>query len=97
MLCTNIYEGLAKRLAMKIGGENRPEWIMARHWERLAKEVKISPSVLKKQLSNFCYKLPEKVENTYVKFIESYERNKLVEDITTAIKQRTVNTLNQLK
>jgi len=41
--------------------------------------------------------LPEKVENTYVRFIERYERNKLVEDITTAIKQRTVNTLNQLK
>jgi len=97
MLCTNIYEDLAKRLAMKIGGENRTEWIMARHWERLAKEVKISPSVLKNQLSNFCYKLPEKVENTYVKFIERYERNKLVENITTAIKQRTVNTLNQLK
>ena len=96
MLCTNIYEDLAKKLAMKIGGENRPEWIMARHWERLAKEVRISPSVLKKQLSTFCYTLPEKVENTYVKFIERYERNKLVEDITTAIKQRTVNTLNQL-
>lgn len=32
MMCTNIYEDLSKRLTMKIEGENRPEWIMERHW-----------------------------------------------------------------
>ncbi|MCP4551044.1 MAG: type II toxin-antitoxin system HipA family toxin, partial [Bacteroidetes bacterium] len=31
MLCTDIYEDLSQKLAMKIGGENRLEWIMERH------------------------------------------------------------------
>jgi serine/threonine-protein kinase HipA len=26
---------------MKIGGENRPQWILSRHWERLAEDVGI--------------------------------------------------------
>jgi len=43
LLCTEIYEGLFRKSAMKIGKENRPDWIMTRHWDRLAHEIKISP------------------------------------------------------
>lgn len=42
MMCTNIYKDLSQKLAMKIGGENRPEWIMERHWNRFAEEIKIT-------------------------------------------------------
>jgi len=68
LLCTDMYEGLTKRLAMKIGGENRPGWIKARHWEGLAADVKIGPAVLKKQLSAFCRQCAVTVDSTYLKF-----------------------------
>jgi len=97
MLCTDIYENLTKKLAMKIGGENRPEWVMARHWERLAKEVNISPSVLKKQLSSFCEALPDRVHGTHLKFIEKYGHNQLVEAIVSAVQKRNIRTLKLLK
>ncbi|MGN6648838.1 HipA domain-containing protein, partial [Trinickia sp.] len=42
LLSTSIYPQLSARFAFKIGGENRPEWIMARHWERFAKETGLS-------------------------------------------------------
>jgi serine/threonine-protein kinase HipA len=41
LMCTGAYEGISERLAMKVGGENRTQWIRDRHWERMAKEVGI--------------------------------------------------------
>lgn len=42
MVSTTIYPQLSSRFAFKIGGENRPAWIMARHWERMANETSLS-------------------------------------------------------
>lgn len=36
LLCTTVYERLSQRFAFKIGGENRPAWMMQRHWSRFA-------------------------------------------------------------
>lgn len=41
LMCTGVYERINKKLAMKIGGENRPSWIRARHWKRMAAEAGI--------------------------------------------------------
>ena len=41
LMSTKVYPGLSGKLAMKIGGENRPDWIMRRHWERLAAEAEV--------------------------------------------------------
>jgi serine/threonine-protein kinase HipA len=46
LLSTGVYEGINPRLAMKIGGENRPQWIRTRHWERMAKEVGIGSALV---------------------------------------------------
>jgi serine/threonine-protein kinase HipA len=61
MMCTDIYEDLSQKLAMKIGGENRPEWIMERHWETFAEEIKIGKAVLRKRLTDFCLRLISRI------------------------------------
>ncbi len=96
MLCTAIYETLSQKLAMKIGGENRPEWVMARHWERFAQEVKINYPVLKKRLLEFCLKMTGKIDTTYVDFTARYQQNSLVEDIIAATKKSVSRTRQQL-
>ena len=95
MLCTDIYEDLSQKLAMKIGGENRPEWIMERHWKRFAEEIKINNPILKKRLLDFCLKVISKIDSTYADFINRYQQNSLIEDIITAIKKRLSRTLKQ--
>ncbi len=96
LLCTDMYEGLTQRLAMKIGGENRPEWIKAKHWERMAAEVRIRPDVLRKQLSGFCRKCAVTLESTYLNFTKEYGHHQFVADIVTAIKKRSAGMLQQL-
>ena len=96
MLCTDIYDDLSQKFAMKIGGENRSEWIMERHWKGFAEEIKISHSVLKKRLLDFCLKVTSKIDNTYADFINKYQQNSLLEEIIVAIKKRSTITLKQL-
>ncbi|SDT85061.1 type II toxin-antitoxin system HipA family toxin [Desulfobacula phenolica] len=95
MLCTDIYDTLSQKLAMKIGGENRPEWIMERHWKDFAEEIKISHPIFKKKLLDFCLKVTSKIDSTYADFINRYQQNSLLEDITVVIKKRSNRTLKQ--
>lgn len=46
LLCTEVYEGINKRLAMKVGKENRPQWIQSRHWEQMAQQIGIRPNFI---------------------------------------------------
>ncbi|MFH1153125.1 MAG: type II toxin-antitoxin system HipA family toxin [Pseudomonadota bacterium] len=95
ILCTDIYEGLSQKLAMGIGGENRPEWIMERHWKGFAEEIKVNNPVLKKRLLEFCLKVIGTIDRIHADFINMYQQNRLLEDIITAIKKRSSRTLKQ--
>jgi serine/threonine-protein kinase HipA len=48
MVCTAIYGNLSQKFAFKIGGENRPKWMMTRHWERFATDVGVKPQYITK-------------------------------------------------
>ena len=52
MLCTVVYPSLSQKFAFKIGGENRPKWIMLRHWERFALEIDIKPQLIKNVMAD---------------------------------------------
>lgn len=88
MLCTRIYEDLTTKLAMKIGGENRLEWVMPRHWDRMADEVGISPGVVRKRLNDFCQKMRAQIDATHGDYLDKYGANDLVEKIMITIRKR---------
>lgn len=89
LLCTDMYEGLTHRLAMKIGGESRPEWIMEKHWEVFAKDIKISPSVLKNHLTLFCRECCATIEFTFQKFTREKGPCPFVEKIVGNVRKRS--------
>jgi serine/threonine-protein kinase HipA len=43
LLCTAIYPELDQRLALRLGGERRPERLRRRHWEQLAEDLGVAP------------------------------------------------------
>jgi serine/threonine-protein kinase HipA len=57
LMCTGVYEGINEKLAMKIGGENRPRWIRARHWERMAEEVGVGTKLVLRTLKGMAKRL----------------------------------------
>ncbi len=46
LLCTAVYPHLTDRLAMRIGGEDRPAWVNREQWERLAADLDIKPKLV---------------------------------------------------
>ena len=50
LMCTAIYPDLTERLAMKIGGEDRPDWIIERRWQDFAKAVGIGYKLVRQRL-----------------------------------------------
>jgi serine/threonine-protein kinase HipA len=93
MMCTDIYEDLSQKLAMKIGGENRPEWIMERHWEKFAEEIKIGRAVLRKRLMAFCLRLISRIDASHTNFAGQYQSGGLLDDVIARIKKQTEETL----
>ncbi len=51
LVSTCIYPNLATTMAMKIGGENRPDWIQARHWDAFAEKTGANPRFVRRRLA----------------------------------------------
>lgn len=56
LLSTRAYPQLSPKLAMKIGGQIRPEWVGKEHWQRLADDAGVAP----KAVFQLCEQLSEK-------------------------------------
>jgi serine/threonine-protein kinase HipA len=50
ILSTAVYPGLTERLAMRIGGEDRPAWIIERRWQQLAQDTGVAFRLLRQML-----------------------------------------------
>jgi serine/threonine-protein kinase HipA len=46
LLSTAVFEGTRRKLAMRLGGENRPGYLRRRHLDRLADELEVKPSLV---------------------------------------------------
>lgn len=62
ILCTSVYPELSSKMAMKIGGYYESEKIYPRHFERMAKDIGISYTQVKKIIKNQCETLPDIVK-----------------------------------
>jgi serine/threonine-protein kinase HipA len=46
LISTAAYPGTARKLAMKYGGENRPQYLRHRHLDRLAAQLRVKPRLV---------------------------------------------------
>ncbi len=49
LLATGYWPRLSDRMAMSIGGERRPDWVMARHWQRFCEETGLNATQLRRR------------------------------------------------
>ena len=93
LICTAVYPQLSQKLAFKIGGENRPQWLMRRHWERFAQEIDTKPTLVISIINGLSKRmeqvLPVLVNKLNALHTQTEERA-MVEKITQFIEQSTV-------
>jgi serine/threonine-protein kinase HipA len=58
LVSTRVYPSLSPKLAMKIGGQVRPEWITREHWEKFAKDAQIGMKAVIGALQDMKEKCP---------------------------------------
>ncbi len=49
ILCTHCYTGLTRRMAMRIGGQDKADWLDERHWDAFATDAGLGASALRRR------------------------------------------------
>lgn len=88
LMCTAIYPELTERLAMKVGGEDRPDWIIGRRWEEFAKDVGIGFKLVRQTLLDLSGALEAAAEVQATTFQEQHGRCESVDKILLTIGKR---------
>lgn len=96
LLCTAVYPDLTAKLAMRIGGEDRPDWVSARHWEKFATEVSISPKLIISILTKMSDQLINESHNLKVEFIQAHGDCDIIDKIILIIEKRVRKVNNSL-
>jgi serine/threonine-protein kinase HipA len=89
LICTRVYPRLTDRLAMRIGGENRPLWIQPRHWERFSSEISIKFRLTLRTLKEMAQKITSNAGALVRDFPSEFGDSSVVGNILGVIKRES--------
>ena len=87
LICTRVYPDLADRMAMRIGGENRPDWIQPRHWERFSAEINIKPRLILQTLREMAQRILPQADALAKVFNDEFGQSSIMGKILDGIKK----------
>ena len=88
MWCTHIYPQMNERLAMSIGREDRPDWLIAARWKDFAKHLGIRPRYVLELLGTFASALPTLMNKVLETLDPALRNSKTLSNIQTLISKR---------
>jgi serine/threonine-protein kinase HipA len=97
LLNTAIYPHLATKLAMRIGGEDRPDWVIARRWVQFSADVGIRWRLLEQQLRSMSKKIVRVSQTLKDQFRDQYGEHAVLARILDVIGQRSRRALLNLE
>lgn len=89
LLSTTIYPDLSQRLAMKIGGQYKPQDIYLRHFYRLVSDTKTAQSIMRKQINTMTQQLYNSACELKENFANQGIYSDIFNDILTIIRERS--------
>ena len=96
LLCTAVYPRLTDKMAMKLGGQYRFSAVMARHWERFARDAGLSPAQVRKRVMTIASRLPDLARQTAAALDAQGQSHPILGQIVTLIAQRCALTVRRL-
>jgi len=88
LMSTAIYPNLAQKMAMKIGGEDRPDWIIARRWEQFSEDTGIKFKLVRKKCLEKANALSTISVELAAEFHQQHGENEQINKIVALIEQR---------
>jgi serine/threonine-protein kinase HipA len=96
LMCTIVYPNLTDRLAMRIGGEDRPKWVIARKWEQFAKDIGIGYKMVRQSLVEMSERIVSESKKLKEGFTMQHGECEIIDSIITIIEQRARKVLTSL-
>jgi serine/threonine-protein kinase HipA len=88
LVSTAVYRGLTPNLAMKIGGENRPEWIQERHWKAFAEASGANPRIVWQRMAGLSAGMPGKARELLAAIEPEKGEREMLEKICRVVEKR---------
>ena len=88
LLCTAVYPSLNEHLAMRIGGEDRPDWVIARKWLVFAEEVDIKSKLVFKTMDELSKSILKQSYLLQKDWVDQYGESKIVSGIIAVIEKK---------
>ncbi|MBI5451275.1 MAG: type II toxin-antitoxin system HipA family toxin [Gammaproteobacteria bacterium] len=88
LMCTAAYPDLTDKLAMKIGGEDRPSWIIARRWQAFAEDIGVAYKLVRQRLLFMKESIHESAQALRDEFIVEHGSCIVIDNILGVINQR---------
>ncbi|MDH5728857.1 MAG: type II toxin-antitoxin system HipA family toxin, partial [Gammaproteobacteria bacterium] len=97
LMCTAIYEGLSDRLAMKIGNEDRPDWVIERRWNDMANDLEIDYKLVRRLLAAMSHKITNVAAQLQDHCSSRYGSRDTIVQINKVIAQRVTKVMRILE
>jgi len=88
LMSTTIYPNLAQKMAMKIGGEDRPDWIITRRWEQFSEDIGIKLKLVRHRCLTMADELSYQAVNLASEFQQQHGENNQIKKIVELIEKR---------
>ena len=88
IMSTAVYPELTDRLAMKIGGEDRPDWVIERRWQQFAKETGIGYKLVRQTLLEMSDRIVDEADTQQQAFTRQHGTCEIIDQIIAIIEQR---------
>lgn len=96
LMCTAVYPDLTDRMAMRIGDEDRPQWVIAQRWQQFAEEVRIGYKLVHRTLVRLKDAAAQEANGLARDFRRQYGDCEIVDKIVGVIEQRKRKITNDL-
>lgn len=90
LMSTVVSPGLAERLAMRIGGEDRPDWIIERRWRQFADDVGIGFKLVYRTLVDMANMVATEAKVLAAVFDAEYGASEVVSQVVDVIEERGI-------
>ena len=88
LLCTAVHPELTTRTAMQVGGEDRPDWIMQRHWRQFADETGNGFKLVRQSVFTLSQTLPAEARDEAEGFRQKYGSCEILDQILELVRSR---------
>lgn len=93
LMSTVVYPELTDKMAMKVGGENKPKWVMKRHWQRFAADAGVGEKAVFGVSKELAETLPALSAALGNEFVEKYGAEDTIRKIRNHIAEMSEDLL----